>query len=271
MKRALKITGVVLAAVVALLAALMLFVSLFDWNRAKPWINDKIAAATERTFEIRGDLSFSWERPPEQQVGWRRFLPWPHIRAHDIVLGNPDWARSGPAMARLGQADATLNPFAFFTRTVSIQTLVLNEGTLVLERGKGEQNNWTFGKDEEKQPSAWKFALDSLAIRQGNLRYVDPAKKADATARIDTDPDGTVNFKLGGRFNDEKVSGGGKAGGLLTLMEQNVKYPVQATLKVGETTIAAEGTLTDPARPSARDIDLNIRGARKADLFQTSA
>lgn len=265
-----KIVVAVLVIVVALPAALMLFASTFDWNRAKPWINDKIAAATERTFAIQGDLSFSWERPPEQQVGWRRFLPWPHIRAHDIVLGNPDWATSGPTMARLRQADATINPFALFTKTVSIQTLVLNEGTLVLEQGKGKRNNWTFGKEEEKEPSAWKFALDSLAIRQGNLRYVDPAKKADATARIDTDPDGTVNFKLGGKFNDEEVGGGGKAGGLLTLMERDVKYPVQATLKVGETTITADGSLTDPAHPSALDINLKILGASMSDLFPIS-
>ncbi|GAB3546567.1 AsmA family protein [Noviherbaspirillum agri] len=271
MTRGMKIAAAVATLAIALPAALVLFVSTFDWNRAKPWINDKVAAATERTFAINGDLSFSWERPPEQQVGWRRFLPWPHIRAQDIVLGNPDWAKSGPDMARLQQADATINPFALFTKTVSIRTLVLDGGTLVLEQGKGERNNWTFGdKEKEKQPSAWKFALNSLAIRQGNLRYVDPAKKADATAHIDTDPDGTVNFKLDGTFNDEQVSGGGKAGGLLTLMERNVEYPVQATLKVGETTITADGSLTDPARPSALDIKLKILGASMADLFPIS-
>jgi AsmA family protein len=270
MTRGMKITAGIVTVIVAVPLALLLFASIFDWNRAKPWLNDKIAAATGRSFAINGDLSFRWERPPEQQVGWRRFLPWPHISAQDIVLGNPAWAKSGPTMARLRQADATINPFALFTKTVSVKTLVLDEGTLVLEQGKGDRNNWTFSKDKEKKPSAWKFALDSLAIRKGNLRYVDPEKKADATARIDTDPDGTVNFKLGGTFNDEEVSGGGKAGGLLTLMEQNVKYPVQATLKVGETTITADGSLTDPAHPSALDINLKILGASMSDLFPLS-
>ena len=271
MRRGLKIAGIVLAVIVAVLALLLVIVSTMDLNRFKPWINDKVSEATGRTFAINGDLSFNWERPPEQQVGWRRFVPWPHITAKDITLGNPDWARTGPTMATVRQADATVNPFALLTKTISVGTLVLDGGTVNLEKRKDDKNNWTFGKEEEEdKPSSWNFALHSLAIRNGNVRYVDPAKKADATAQIDTASDGTVNFKLGGTFNEEKVSGGGKAGGLLTLMEKNVQYPVEATLKVGETTITADGRLTDPAHPTALDIKLRILGASMADLFPLS-
>lgn len=269
MSRALKIAAGILAGLVALLALLLALASVFDWNRVKPWINDKVAAATGRSFAINGDLSFSWERPEEQQVGWRRFVPWPHIRAQDVALGNADWARTGQTMARLGQVDATVNPLALITKTISVRTLVIDEGTVVLEKSRDDKKNWIFPRKEE-QPSAWQFALHSLAIRKGNVRYVDPVKKADATARIDTDPDGTVNFKLGGIFNEEAVSGGGKAGGLLTLMKRNVEYPVKATLKVGETTITADGSLTDPGHPSALDLKLRILGASMSDLFPLS-
>ncbi len=270
MTRGLKIAAGVIAALIAVPVLALALASFFDWNYLRPWINDKVSAATGRSFAINGDLSFSWERPQEQQVGWRRFVPWPHLRARDIVLGNADWANSGPTMARVRQAEATFNPLALLTKTVSVRTLVLDGGTLVLEKGEGDRKNWHFGDDKEKQESAWQVALHSLAIRQGNLRYVDPAKKADANARIDTDPDGTVNFKLGGTYNDEELSGGGRAGGLLTLMKQNVEYPVQAKVKVGETTISAEGRLTDPAHPSALDIELKILGASMADLFPLS-
>lgn len=270
MARGLKFTAGFIMAVVALVVLLLALASALNWNRAKPWINDKVSAATGRSFAINGDLSFSWERPPEQQVGWRRFVPWPHIRAQDITLGNADWVRTGPTMARLRQADVTVNPLALLTKTISVRTLVLDEGSVVLEKRKDGKNNWTFSKDEEDKPSEWQLALHALAIKKGNVRYVDPVKKADATARIDTAPDGTVNFKLGGIFNDETVSGGGKAGGLLTLMERKVNYPVQALLKVGETTITADGSLTDPAHPSALDIKLKILGASMADLFPLS-
>lgn len=270
MRRGLKIAAILAASLVALLALLLALASTLDWNRFKPWINDKVSEATGRPFAINGDLSFSWERPPEQQVGWRRLIPWPHIRAQDIVLGNPDWARTGPIMARLRQADVTVYPLALLTKTISLGSLVLDGGYVVLEKSKDDKNNWTFAEKEKDEPSAWTFALHSLAIKNGNVRYVDPAKKADANALIHTDPDGTVNFKLGGKFNDETVGGGGKAGGLLTLMDRNVEYPVEATLKVGETTITADGRLTDPAHPSALDIKLKILGASMSDLFPIS-
>lgn len=271
MGRGLKIAGIAVAVIAALLALLLALASAMDWNRFKPWINDKVSEAAGRSFAINGDLSFRWERPPEQQAGWRRFVPWPHLRAESITLGNPDWARTGPVMARVGQADATFNPLALLTRTISVWTLVLNDGKVTLEKSKDDRNNWTFGQEEEEdQPSAWTFSLHSLAIKNGNLRYVDPAKKADATARIDTSPDGTVNFTLGGTFNDEPVGGDGKAGGLLTLMKRDVQYPVEATLIVGETTITADGRLTDPAHPTALDVKLRILGASMADLFPIS-
>lgn len=270
MKRGLKIAAIVVASLFALVVLLLALLSAVDWNRAKPWINEKASAAAGRMVAINGDLSFTWERPPEQQVGWRRFVPWPHIRAGDVVIGNPDWARTGPTMARLRQVDTTINPLALLTKTVSIRTLSIDGGTLVLEKSKDDKNNWSFGKDDKEDPTSWRVALHGLEIREGNVRYVDPAKKADATARIDTADDGTTHFKLGGKFNDEKVSGGGKAGGLLTLMQDNVKYPVQVMLKVGETTITADGSLTDPSDPSALDIKLNIVGASMAELFPLS-
>lgn len=268
MRRGLTYAAATITAIIAVLALLLALASVFDWNRIKPWVDDKVSEATGRTFAINGDLSFTWERPPEQQIGWRRFVPWPHIRAQDITLGNPDWSRTGPTMARVRQADVTVNPLALFAKTISVRTLVFDEGSLVLEKSRDDKNNWTFKKDKEK--SSWQFALHSLAIKKGNVRYVEPAKKADATARINTDPDGTVNFKLNGTFNDGAVSGGGKAGGLLTLMDRNVRYPVQAVLKVGETTITADGTLTDPSHPSALDLKLRILGASMADLFPLS-
>lgn len=270
MTRTLKIAGEVIAALIALVVLLLALASVFDWNRAKPWISDKVAAATGRTFAINGDLSFSWERPQEQQVGWRRFVPWPHVRAQGVELGNADWARTGPTMAKLGQVDVTANPLALLTKTISVQSLILQEGNITLEKDKSDRSNWVFKEENKDRPPAWGFVIHSLVVRKSHVRYVDPVKKADVNTRISTDANGAVHFKLDGKFNDEPVSGGGKAGGLLTLMEQEVEYPVEATIKVGETTITANGTLTDPSNPSALNIELKILGASMADLFPLS-
>ena len=39
-----------------LIAAAGVFLFIFDWNRAKPWVNEQVTAALGRPFAINGDL-----------------------------------------------------------------------------------------------------------------------------------------------------------------------------------------------------------------------
>lgn len=267
MKRALKVTLITIASVGALVVLLLGLLATFNWNRAKPWLSDKVTAATERSFAINGDLSMTWQRPPHARIGWQRFIPWPHLRAKNVVLGNPDWATSGPDMARVGQVDFSINPFALLRRSIAIQSLVLVNPHLVLEQGKGDRANWHFPKKEDQGQSQWEFRVEDIGLEQGKVRYVDPAKKADVTTDIDTLADGSVKWRSAGKFNKEALSGHGTAGAILSLQATDVRYPVQAELKVGGTTITVDGTLTNPAHASALDVNLKILGASMADLF----
>lgn len=264
MKRMLKITGGLLAALVAAVVIALVVLSTVNLNRAKPWLEEKVSAATGRSFAMNGDLSLSWERPGKE-TGWRRLVPWPHLRAKDVMLGNPDWARTGPEMARIAQIDFSINPFKLLTKTVSVHSLIMTEPRLALEQDAKGRKNWDFPKSESE--SNWSFEIQSVAMTQGTLRYLDEAKRADLTARVDTDPDNSMRWQVKGTFNDEPLSGKAHSGALLSLQQKGVAYPIEAELKVGETTITANGTLTDPAQPSALDVKLNIVGASMADLF----
>ena len=264
MKRILKIGGGIVATLVAVVAIALVVLSTLNLNRAKPWIDEKVSAATGRSFAINGDLSLSWERPGQEQ-GWRRLVPWPHFRGKDVVLGNPDWATTGPEMAQIAQIDFSINPFKLLAKTVSVHSLIMTEPRLVLEQDRKSRKNWDFPKSESK--SNWSFEIKSVAMTAGTLRYVDALKRADMTARVDTDPDNSMRWQLKGTFNDEKISGSAHSGALLSLQEKGVAYPIEAKVVVGETTITAKGTLTDPANPSALDVRLSILGASMADLF----
>ena len=264
MKRILKTGGGIIATLLTIVAITLVILSTVDLNRAKPWIDEKVSAATGRSFAINGDLSLSWERPGEEK-GWRRFVPWPHFRAKDVVLGNPDWATTGPEMARIAQIDFSINPFKLLGKTVSVHSLIMTEPRLMLEQDRQSRKNWDFPKSESK--SNWSFEIKSVAMTAGTLRYVDALKRADMTARVDTDPDNSMRWQLNGTFNDEKITGSAHSGALLSLQEKGVAYPIEAKVVVGETTITAKGTLTDPANPSALDVRMSILGASMADLF----
>lgn len=271
MGRPLKILAGSIAGIVALLVLALVLLANMDMNRFKPWINERVSAATGRNFAINGDLSLSWDRPKAVE-GWQRFIPWPHINAKDITFSNPDWATTGENMATVGEVDFQLNPLALLKKTVSLHAASIKDAKLALEHDDGDRNNWTFAKNEEEKnkPSQWQFAVDGLDLAGTEVRYVDPGKKADVNTQIETDQDGSMIWKAAGRFNGEKMTGNGKAGSLLSLREKNVRYPVEAVVKVGETTITADGTLTDPSTLSELDIDMKILGASMADLFPLS-
>lgn len=270
MKAAWRIAGISLAALIALFALLFVLVATFDWNRARPWLSEKISEATGREFVIGGDLTAEWRAPPETQ-GWRRYVPWPHFRARDVKLGNADWAETGQWMATAPQVDFTLNLPRLLAKQIHIEQLRLTEPKLVFEKRGEERRNWQFAPDQPAdRGGGWQFELKSLAIVSGDVRYVEKAKKTDLALRLDTRSDGSLRWQAEGRYNAEKLQGQGTAGSLLALRTAGVRYPVEATVTLGETRITAKGSVTDPADPSALDIRLSLRGASMADLFPVS-
>src|ERR1700737_368237 len=138
---------------ISILALCVLVLLTFDWNRAKPWLNARVSEATGRSFAINGDLSLTWQRAEAEESGWRRFIPWPRLRAQDITLGNPDWAKAAaPNMAEVRQVSFSLNPLPLLYRVVAIPTLVLQGPNLALQRAADGRNNWTF---KSNGPSKW--------------------------------------------------------------------------------------------------------------------
>lgn len=88
-KRIVHVGAWLVGIVLALLIVLALAVALIDWNRAKPWINDKISEATGRHFAIDGDLSVEWRWPQPMEEGWHRWIPGVAVTAQRIAMDNP--------------------------------------------------------------------------------------------------------------------------------------------------------------------------------------
>lgn len=78
-----------LAALVALLVVAAILITHWDWNRHKPWINEKVSEATGRRFAIEGDLSADWHWPQPLETGWRRWVPGVTVQARQLVMDNP--------------------------------------------------------------------------------------------------------------------------------------------------------------------------------------
>lgn len=255
-------TSIALAAgavVLAVPVVAIIALSSVDWNRARPWLNDKISAAIERPFEIRGALSLAWR----QQDSW---LPMPHLVARDVHIGNPRGMQAPAEMASVGQFAFAIEPLPLLRQRIEIPQLRFDNPQLLLQREAGGSNNWTFKDDD--QPSAWKLNIHSVVFSKGTLRYIDAVTHLDASAQIDTinDPRYGVAWQLRGKWNNQDVSGSGKAGAVLAL-QQIQPYPLAASLNVGGTSIGFDGTLTKPASLTAIDMQLKLSGHSMAKLY----
>ncbi len=80
MRHVRKLLSLLFAVFLLMVAASLLFLQLFDWNRARPLINEQVSAALNRPFAIEGDLRVFWQREAGEE-GLSAWLPWPHFAA----------------------------------------------------------------------------------------------------------------------------------------------------------------------------------------------
>ena len=295
MRQIRKLMGALFAIFLLLLAALMLFLVLFDWNRARPLINEQVSAALNRPFAIEGDLRVVWQREPGQQ-GLSAWLPWPHFAAEHLRLGNPDWAQ-GDTFVSLERVRLRLSPLPLLWKTVSIPSIELGAPTADLQRLADGRANWVFDLDSEqadddKQPSPWTLDIGTIAFDKGQVKLDDKVSntRLDAVIQPLGEPipfaeivgnsaaerlaesnasaqDYAFAWQTKGSFRGQPLAGDGKFGGLLALHDASQPFPLQADMRIGATRIRVAGSLTDPQNLGALDLRLQLSGASLGHLY----
>ena len=278
-------TGLVL-----LMAALALFLVLFDWNLLKPTINERVSEALDRPFAIEGDLSVAWRREPETD-GWRSWVPWPHIAAEQMMLGNPEWAE-GDTFVSLERVDLRLAPLPLLSKTVSIPRIDVQGPNADLQRLADGRDNWTFDlgseDSEPEEPAPWVLDIGTIGFDQGHIRIDDAISKLQLDLQVeplgepiafsdimgqqepsDAAPpqDYAFAWRAEGRYQGQAVQGEGKIGGLLALQDASLPFPLEADIRAGSTRIRLAGTLTDPKHLGALDLNLRLSGTSLGNLY----
>ncbi|KGU85593.1 AsmA family protein [Pseudomonas mediterranea] len=293
MTRTSKILTWSLASLVVLLAVLVLVIVFFDWNRIKPTLNAKVSEELHRPFAINGNLAVVWQREPEEG-GWRAWLPWPHVVAEDLSLGNPEWSKK-PQMATLKRVELRISPLALLARRVTIPRIDLTEPDANLQRLADGRANWTFKfdpKDPDAEPSSWVVDIGAIGFDKGHVTLDDQTLRTRLDLLIDplgksipfkdivgekaakkvqdqgaTPQDYGFAFKVDGQYHGQNLSGSGKVGGLLALQNASQPFPLQAQVKTADTRVELAGTLTDPMNLGALDLRLKLAGTSLAHLY----
>ncbi|KPN88931.1 AsmA family protein [Pseudomonas nunensis] len=293
MTRTSKIITWTFASLVVLLAILVLIIVFFDWNRIKPPLNAKVSEELHRPFAINGNLAVVWRRELDEG-GWRAWVPWPHVVAEDLSLGNPDWSKQ-PQMVTLKRVELRISPLALLAQRVVIPRIDLTEPNADLQRLADGRANWTFKfdpKDPNAEPSNWVVDIGAIGFDKGHVTLddqnlktqldvlIDPLGKpipfsdivGDKAAKTAVEKGGAPQdyafaIKVKGQYHQQKLAGGGKIGGLLALQDAAKPFPLQAQVKIADTSVELAGTLTDPLNLGALDLRLKLAGSSLANLY----
>ncbi|HEX7130716.1 MAG TPA: AsmA family protein, partial [Rhodanobacteraceae bacterium] len=273
--------------VLALIVVAILFVTFFDWNRARPWVDGKVSAAIGRPFAINGDLSVHWARNPDAG-GASAWIPWPRFTARNVSVANPAWAKARQ-FATLEQIQFSLSPLALLGHTLDISTLKLTRPDVDLERDASGRANWNFAFGHA--PGSWNLELGDVVFDRGKLRVddrvldlhldvtVEPLGKPIPFGQIVAShapggappPRSDQSYHFGwtahGTWRGATARGSGKLGSVLAVRNATMPFPLQADLKLRDLHVALEGTLTDPAHLAALDLRLRMSGANMAHLY----
>lgn len=293
MTRTAKIISWTVASLVVLLAVLVLVIVFFDWNRIKPTLNTKVSEELHRPFAINGNLAVVWQREPDEG-GWRAWVPWPHVVAEDLSLGNPDWSKK-PQMVTLKRVELRISPLALLAQRVVIPRIDLTEPNADLQRLADGRANWTFKfdpKDPNAEPSNWVVDIGAIGFDKGHVTLDDQSLKTQLDLLIDplgkpipfsdivgdkaaktavekggAPQDYAFAIKVKGQYHEQKLAGEGKIGGLLALQDAAKPFPLQAQVKIADTSVELAGTLTDPLNLGALDLRLKLAGSSLANLY----
>lgn len=292
MSRTGKIISWIIGIFLLLIVVVVIIIATFDWNRLKPTINQKVSTELNRPFAIRGDLGVAWTRNREEP-GWRSWIPWPQLHAEDILLGNPPDIPE-VAMVHLSRAEATLAPLALLGKEVYIPWIKLTQPDARLIQTADGKNNWTFNlagsenSDPAQPPSAWTFRLDNIMFDRSQIAYRDAINKADVKVTVNPlgkpvpftqitgSEDGAKNegaadfvfgWKADGTYNEEKLTGEGKIGGMLSLRSKTTPFSLEVDVRNGTTRVQAAGSLQDPLNLGGLNLRLRFSGDTLANLY----
>ena len=279
------------AALALLVAALVLFLLLFDWNKLKPTINERVSAALDRPFAIEGDLSVNWRREADSD-GWRAWMPSPHMAAEQMLLGNPDWAE-GDTFVSLQRAEMRLSLLPLLGKVVRIPRIDVQQPVADLQRQADGRNNWTFDlsgeeDDASEEPSRWVLDIGTIGFDQGQITVNDAVSQLRLDLEVEplgepiafsdivgesseststTPQDYAFDWRAEGSYQEQAIEGEGKIGGLLALQDASLPFPLEADVRAGSTRIRLAGTLTDPLNLGALDLQLRLSGTSLGNLY----
>jgi len=269
---------------VLILVSVVIFISNFNWNNARPYLNQRITKNIGHDFAIRGDLTLQLCTESTRGSVWERYFsqtPMLCVSANDISISNVPWSNTGTQLAAVRRVMVSLQLWPLLHKKAVITQLELDMPQLALERGPDGRVNWSL---PESDSSDWTMTIAQLRFPNGSMRFLDKAINLDlhaearAVATVPAQENGKdspdqpaqqffLRFLLSGSYDHAPITGNGQLGSILSIKDAHTIFPVAATMQIGGNHIAFNGVITDPRAPSGINVELALAGASLSELY----
>jgi len=244
-----------------LIAAVVIFLLLFDWNWLRGPIGRWASAKYDREISLQGDLDvnlFSWT---------------PSVIVNDLKFGGPDWAREADT-ADVDRIEARFRLRKLFAGQIEMPLLAITRPNVVLISTEDGRQSWELEPDKPDTGEGMKLPLiNQLIIQDGRISLDaqdrDVTLEAAVTAReAASEADGASGFTLSG---EGSINGSPLTlkieGGPFINIRRNRPYRFEATLAGARSRLVANGAITRPFDLGQFTSTLSLQGQDLNDLY----
>jgi uncharacterized protein involved in outer membrane biogenesis len=245
--------------VVTLVAIVVVFVVLFDWNWLKGLVEGQVSSRLGREFKIAGDLDVDLSLHPV-------------ITVNDLRLANPDWASDEPMLA-VPRAQATVDLPALLGGELRLSEVSVTKPSLRLETRPDGPPNWQFPSTEPSGPPSIPY-IGQLQIENASVDYLEHGSGRSIAADLAevTGTTGGAGGKMAlaanGQVEGEPLKlqvNGPPAAQLATAAEP---YPMDLSLQLGESDLSGDLVLDLGEEVPGISATLHSDRVRTGDLAQ---
>nr|WP_246347488.1 AsmA family protein [Brevundimonas basaltis] len=241
-----------------LIAGIVLFLLLFDWNLLRGPIGRWASAEYDREIELNGDLDvnlFSWT---------------PSARVRGLRIGGPDWARDQDTLT-VEDLRASIRLRALLAGHVEMPLVAVTRPRAVLIATDDGRQSWRLDPDARDTGEGLKLPpINRLLIEEGQISLDEQGRnirlEATINAREGSDEQGGFHLDGEGTINGTPLTVLVRGGPFINIRRDR-PYAFHGEIAGVGARLVADGSITRPFDLGRFDATLRMQGRDLADIY----
>lgn len=242
----------------AVIAAIVVFLLIFDWNWLRGPIGRYASEKSGRTVVLAGDLKV-------------KLLTWtPRVEINGLRVGNPAWAPRGN-MAEIERLTMAARWMPLLSGRLVMPLVAVDRPNVALYRDRSGRANWEFEPRGPAKPLELP-PIQTFRITDGRLRMIDLGRNLTFAGTVNANEQASAaydqGFRLEGRGDlNRRAFLLNVTGGPLINVRRDRPYPFDAEVRAGATRVTAKGQVPRPFNLGLVNAAVTVSGADMNDLY----